>query len=621
MKETQRHKSPKKGRIKNRFVRPFFGPLCLCVSLPLAGFAQNAGALFQARCAQCHSPDNAVGAPLPETLRQMSWQAILAALETGKMIGIGDGLSPTEREAIAKYIGTVESQAILPSSQCSAAPQRPTAGGSNRADWNGWSDAANTRFQPEGPAGLTREKTPKLKLKWVFGFPRVTTAFATPTMFDGRILVGAADGTVYSLDARTGCIHWTYAAVAGVRTSPVIGPDTANGGRYAYFGDLRGNVYALDAATGALRWKVRADVHPLAVITGSPKLDSGRLYIPVSGRDESIAATNPAYECCTFRGSIVALDAATGTRIWQAYAIADVPKVTGQNKVGARTWGPSGAAIWSSPTLDLQKRVIYAGTGVNYSNPPTATSDAIIAFDMDTGRLLWTRQFTAGDAYNFACVGQDRTNCPRDPIIDADLGNSGILRSLSGGKRILVASDKSGMVYGLDPDREGQILWKQKIASGGVNGGTMWGGASDRGIAYIGISDFTAGKPEVGGGVVALRLATGEKLWMTPAPKPGCLAIAGCSAAQPAPVTLIPGVAFLGSWDGHIRAYETKTGTIIWDFDTVQDFHAVNGVKARGGSINSMAPIIAGGMLYITSGYSGTAMPGNVLLAFSVDGK
>ncbi len=584
-----------------------------------AATAQTPDALFQTRCAGCHNAGNAVGAPLPDTLRQMTWQAVLTALETGKMTGIGDGLSTAEREAIAKYIGTAESQPILPSSKCSAAPQRRTgSAASNRPDWNGWSDAANTRFQPARPAGLTRQTTPKLKLKWAFGFPGVTTAFGTPTVFDGRVFVGAADGTVYSLDARTGCIYWTYAAVAGVRTSPVIGSD----GRSAYFGDLRGNVYALDAGTGALLWKVRADEHPLAVITGSPKLDSGRLYVPVSGRDESIAATNPAYECCTFRGSVVALDAATGTRIWRAYSVLGVPKLTGQNKAGTRMWGPSGAAVWSSPTLDLQKRVIYAGTGVNYSNPPTETSDAILAFDLDSGRLLWSRQFTATDAYNFACVGQDKTNCPRDPFIDADLGNSGILRSLGGGKRILIASDKSGMVYGLDPDREGKILWEQKIASGGVNGGTMWGGASDdQGMAFIGISDFTAGKPEVGGGLFALKLATGEKLWRTPAPKPSCLAIAGCSAAQPAPVTVIPGVAFLGSWDGHIRAYETKAGTIIWDFDTVQDFQAVNGVKAHGGSINSMAPTVAGGMLYITSGYSGTAMPGNVLLAFSVDGQ
>jgi polyvinyl alcohol dehydrogenase (cytochrome) len=270
----------------------------------------------------------------------------------------------------------------------------------------------------------------------------------------------------------------------------------------------------------------------------------------------------------------------------------------------------------------LQKKAIYVGTGVNYSNPTTDSSDAIMAFDMDSGRLLWTRQFTEGDGYNFACVGQDKTNCPREPFIDADFGSSGMLQSVSGGKRVLVVSDKAGMVYGLDPDREGQIVWKQKIAGGGVNGGMMWGGAADdQGIAYIGISDFTAGKPEVGGGLAAIRMTSGEKLWTTPAPKPGCIGVQGCSAAQPAPVTVIPGVAFLGSWDGHIRAYETKAGKIIWDFDTVQDFQTVNGVKARGGSINSMGPTIAGGILYITAGYSGNAMPGNMLLAFSVDGK
>jgi polyvinyl alcohol dehydrogenase (cytochrome) len=371
-----------------------------------------------------------------------------------------------------------------------------------------------------------------------------------------------------------------------------------------------------------LVWKVRADDHPMAVITGSPKLAAGRLYVPVSGRDESIAATNPNYECCTFRGSVVALDAATGKRVWQAYTVPDPPKVTGKNAKGVTTWGPSGAVVWSSPTLDLQKGVLYAGTGVNYSQPPTNTSDAIVAIDMDSGRLLWSRQFTDGDTYNFACVGADKTNCPRDSFVDVDFGNSPILRQLGGGKRILVAGDKGGVVYAIDPDRKGEIVWKNKIANGGLNGGFMWGGASDEeGLAYFGISDFTAGQPEKGGGLVALQLATGERLWLTAAPKPACVNVAGCSAAQPAPVTVIPGVAFLGSWDGHMRAYETKTGAIVWDFDTLQDFQTVNGVKARGGSINSMGPAVAGGMLFTTAGYSGTALPGNVLLAFSVDGN
>ena len=536
----------------------------------------------------------------------MSSKTILAALETGKMKGIGAVMSAAERESVAKFMGTADSGHIAAAStSCTARPR------SGNAAWNGWADAANTRFQSARAAGLDKQTTPKLKLKWAFGFPGVTTAFGTPTVVDGSVFVGAADGAVTSLDARTGCTHWTYTAAAGVRVAPVIG------GRSVYFGDLRGNVYALDAATGKALWKVHADDHPLAVITGSPKLDAGRLYVPVSGRDESIAATNPTYECCTFRGSVVALDAATGKRIWQAYTVPDQPKVTGQNAKGVKTWGPSGAVPWSSPTLDLKKRTIYIGTGVNYSNPPTNTSDAILAFDMDSGRLLWSHQFTGGDSYNFACGADDKTNCPKLPFVDFDFGHSPVLRN-----RILFAGDKGGTVYALDGDQQGKLLWKQKIAGGGVNGGFMWGAASDeQGIAYIGISDFTAGKPEIGGGLVALQLKTGEKLWMTPAPKPACLGVPGCSAAQPAPVTVIPGVAFLGSSDGHIRGYETTKGAIIWDFDTTRDFQTANGVKARGGSIISMAPTVAGGMLYITSGYSGNGMPGNVLLAFSVDGK
>ena len=491
------------------------------------------------------------------------------------------------------------------------------------ARWNGWADAANTRFQSSKEAGLTPQTAAKLKFKWAFGFPGVTNAEGVPTVFDGRVFVGAADGNVYALDARTGCAYWSYQAAAGVRVAPLVDES----GRSVYFGDLKANMYAVDVASGHLLWKALADEQPMAVITGSPKLQGGRLYVPISGRDESMAARDPSFECCKFRGSVVALDAGTGKRIWQAYTIVEEPKVTGKNAKGTRMWGPSGAVPWSSPTLDVAKRVLYIGTGVNYSEPATNTSDALLAFDMDSGKLLWSHQFTGEDAYNFACVGKDKTNCPKSPFIDADFGSSGILRSLANGQRILVLSDKSGTVYGVDPDQRGKLLWKRRVAGGGVNGGFMWGGASDeQSMAYLGISDYTAGKPEVGGGLVALQLATGERLWMTPAPKPGCIGTTGCSAAQPAPVTAIPGVAFLGSWDGHIRAYATghngaKPGAILWDFDTTREFPTVNGVKAHGGSINSMGPVPAGGMLYVTSGYPGSGMPGNVLLAFSVDGR
>lgn len=491
------------------------------------------------------------------------------------------------------------------------APSQARAG-----DWNGWSDAAGTRFQSAAAAGLTAATAPKLKLKWAFGYSNATTAFGSPSIVGGTLYVGAADGTFYALDAVTGCTRWTFTASGGIRAAPSI----ANG--MVYIGDLSGNVYAVSASSGTLLWKTRPEQHPKAVVTGSPKLEAGRLYVPVSGRDDSMAAGDPNYECCTFRGSVVALDAATGKRIWQAYTISEEPKVTGKNPKGVKTWGPSGAVPWSSPTIDVAKRAVYIGTGVNYSQPATDSSDAVLAFDMDSGKLLWKRQLTSGDLWNFACTGQDKTNCPKQPFIDVDFGNSGILRSLGNGKRILVLADKGGTVYGIDPDRQGALVWKQRIAKGGVNGGFMWGGASDeQGSVYFSISDFTAGKPEAGGGVAALDLATGAKRWLTPAPKPACIGVKGCSAAQPAAVTAIPGVLFAGSWDGHARAYNSKSGAIIWDFDTAHEFSTVNGVKAHGGSINSAGPVAAGGMLYVPSGYGGNGMNGNLLLAFSVDGK
>jgi outer membrane protein assembly factor BamB len=289
------------------------------------------------------------------------------------------------------------------------------------------------------------------------------------------------------------------------------------------------------------------------------------------------------FECCKFRGSLVALDAATGKQIWKTYTIAEPANMTGRTSVGTPTWGPSGVSIWSAPTIDLQKKAIYAGTGINFTQPATSNSDAVMAFDMDSGRILWSQQLTPGDAFNFGCQGGNGPNCPKDAGKDTDFGNSGILRSLGNGKRVLVIGQKSGMLHGLDPDQQGKILWQTRIAAGGPQGGVIWGSASDdKGVAYIGISDWNPGKSDAGGGLAAVQMGTGEKLWITPAPKPACMTVPGCSAAQPAPPAVIPGAVFLGSMDGHMRAYDAKDGKIIWDFDTLRDFQTVNGVKARG---------------------------------------
>jgi polyvinyl alcohol dehydrogenase (cytochrome) len=581
--------------------------------LPLAALAQDGAEIFRNHCSTCHRAESSTSAPLPEALRSLPSDTILTALESGKMRSQGSVLSPVERKLVASYLGGgTRAQTMPPSASCSASvkPAR------NSTAWNGWGiDFTNSRFQ-RAAAGLTRDTTPKLKLKWAFGYPGVTTAFGSPSVSGGRVFVGSADGAVYALDAQGGCVYWTYRAAEGVRTAIVISGD----GQTAYFGDLQGNVYALHAATGALVWKKRVDDHLYAEITGTPALEGGRLYVPVSGGAEQVAAANPAFACCTFRGSLVALDARSGEQIWKSYSIAETAKETGRNSAGSPALGPSGAALWSAPTVDMQRKTLYAATGVNYSEPPTETSDAVLAFDRASGRLLWSRQLLPADVFNFGCTTEKHTNCPLRPGNDADIGAPPILHSAAGERHILIVGAKSGMVYGIDPDHEGKTIWETKVASGGPQGGVMWGMAADEKLAYFAVSDWNPGKPDAGGGMAAIEIATGKKVWAVPASKPECLGTPGCSAAQPAPVALIPGVVFAGSLDGHLRAYDSRTGATIWDFDTRHDFQTANGIPAHGGSINGSGPVVAGGMLFANSGYSRLpVMPGNVLLAFSLE--
>jgi polyvinyl alcohol dehydrogenase (cytochrome) len=585
--------------------------LMICAS----GAAQDGAELFRNNCSPCHRSGSPTQAPLPDTLRRLPAQAIVAALETGKMRSQGSQLSAAQRNVIAKYLGTSEnSEVIPPSATCSASIKLPN----HAPSWNGWAaDSGNTRFQTAKAAGLTREDVPKLKLKWAFGFPGVATAFASPSVFGGRVFVGSADGTVYSLNVQTGCMYWTFKAAEGVRTAILI----ANNGQVAYFGDLQGNMYAVNAITGALLWKTRVDDNLYAEITGTPKLANGRLYVPVSGGAEQVAAGNPSYECCTFRGSLVALDAAGGKQIWKTYTIPQPAKAAGKTASGTSKWGPSGVALWSSPTLDPRRQAIYVSTGVNYSDPATSASDAVLAFDMVSGRLLWSRQLLPDDVFNFGC-NTDQANCPQTRGKDFDIGTPPILRPLDGGHDLLIVGAKSGMLYGLDPEHQGKIIWSSRIGAGGPQGGIMWGSAADDRSAYVALSDWDPGNPQAGGGVFGVDISTGKTKWSTPPPKPACLGTPGCSAAQPSPVSAIPGVVFAGSLDGHLRAYDSAIGGIIWDFDTLRQFPAVNGIQARGGSINGSGPVIAGGMLFSSSGYARLpVMPGNVLLAFGVEDK
>jgi polyvinyl alcohol dehydrogenase (cytochrome) len=579
--------------------------------------AQDGEKVFQKVCTACHRDGSPTQAPLPEVLRGMPWQAIQTALESGKMRAIGASLSPAERLAVAKYLGTAGEQTIAKTAYCSAGAGAHLA--SNAPSWTSWGvDDTNTRFQSAEAAGLTAETVPKLKLKWAFGFPGVTTAFGSPTVYGGRVFVGSADGTVYSLDTKSGCIYWTYKATEGVRTAFTISKD----GGTVYFGDLHAWVHAVNVETGAELWKTHIDPHPLAVITGTPKLVGDRLYVPVSAGEEEVAAGNPKYKCCTLRGSMVALDVQDGKQIWKTYIIPQAPKLEGETSAGTEIWGPSGSSPWSTPTVDLQKGLLYTGTGVNFTPPATKMTDSIVAFEMKSGKIAWSRQFLADDIFNFGCLTATKENCPKTHGVNQDIGVPPILKTLPNGHRILVFGQKNGMVYGVDPDKQGKIIWQTRVSKGGLQGGLIWGSAADDRNVYYSISDWDPAHPESGGGVVAMDIATGKVAWSTPPPKPACLAVKGCSAGQPGAVAAIPGVVFATSLDGHLRAYDTANGQIIWDFDTARDFDTVNGIQAHGGSMNGTGPVVAGGMVFSNSGYSrNPVMPGNVFLAFSVDGN
>jgi polyvinyl alcohol dehydrogenase (cytochrome) len=563
----------------------------------------------------CHGPGGDSRAPSQEILRQRPNESIVVALEAGAMRSQGALLTSAGRRAVADFLSprTAASEQPVRENSCPANARRL----SNLNGWNGWGvDLVNTRLQPTAAAGLRAEDVPKLKVKWAFGIPYEVTVEAQPTVVGGRLFFGSATGAVYSLDARTGCQYWKFQSDTRMRTAINVAP--IGGGQYAaYFGDSETNVYAVNALTGKLLWKTRLDMHPMAGITGTPKLYKGRLYVGVRSASEEVAAGDPKYPCCTFRGSMDALDAATGKIAWKTYTIPDPPKSTKVNSVGTQMYGPSGVGIWSSPTIDVKRNLIYAGTGNNYSDPPTSTSDAILAFDLESGSMKWSKQLTE-DAWNASCGRPGKPSCPANPDRDVDIASSPILKTVAG-KDMLLVGQKSGVVFALDPDRRGDIIWQKTISKGGGIGGIQWGIAADDTQLYAPISDIIPGP---GGGLFALKIANGEQAWYVPPAEPACKGKRGCSPAQLAAATLIPGVVFSGSMDGHLRAHSTKDGSLIWDLDTVRDFDTVNGVKAHGGSLNVSGPAIADGMLFVNSGYNVMiGMPGNVLLALSIDGK
>jgi len=578
--------------------------------------------LFQAHCTSCHGNPQIERAPAPEALRAMPPERIYAALGTGGvMAGPGAALSDAERRRIAEFMAgrplgsAARGAAATMPNRCA---HNPTVTDPNSHPlWNGWSsDSENSRFQPAVLAGIAASDVPHLRLKWAFGYPSGVSSNAQPTIASGRIFVGSDNGYFYSLDARSGCVYWSFEAGSIIRSAAAVGriPSAHGHARYAvYFGDGHANVFALDAQTGSLIWKVRADDHFVARITAGPRLYRDKLLVPVSS-SEGYGAASPDYPCCTSRGSVVALDAASGRQLWKAWVIAEAPKPYLQQANGVWLYRPAGGPVWNTPTVDPRHNSAYFGTGDASAGPAPPTIDAVMAVDIDSGRTLWSYQDTAGDVRVGGCERPDRSAaCPAVNGPDMDIGNSPLLIDLAGGHRALLFGTKAADIVAIDPDAAGHLLYRVNptgIEPGGIYHvgapAILWGGATDGHRAYYGLGT---------GGLAALDPANGKLAWrFLPALADG----SGTDSLGAAP-TVLPGVVFEGSGHGMLYALAASDGHVLWQFNTARTFDTVNGVAAHGGAIAVSGAVAVGGMLYVGSGYAvgNGATGGNVLLAFA----
>jgi polyvinyl alcohol dehydrogenase (cytochrome) len=584
-------------------------------------------ATYHARCGLCHE-GQAPKAPSRTFLEMTAPESIYRALTVGIMQQQAAGLRDDQKRAVAEYLaGPFGKTANAPAPHCTGRQARfDTALAPDIVGWG--ADLGNSHFIPASAAKLPVDAISRLELKWTFAYPASVRARSFPTFAYGALYVGSQNGAVYALDAKSGCIRWTFETSAEVRT-PIVVPSAPGKLKRAFFGDIVGRVYAVDATTGKMLWRERVDPHPSATITGAPVYFEGSVYVPVSSLEE--ATVSPTYPCCSFRGSVVAFDAATGTRRWQRYVIDEEPHEVGQTATGTKIFAPSGAAVWNTPSVDAKRGLLYIGTGNNYTGPADARSNAMIALDLKSGRIVWAWQVSSGDAWNVGCmIGLQ--SCPAHSGPDFDIGSGIIFGRAASGAELLFAGSKSGTAVALDAARPDAALWTRRVGRGSIQGGIQFGMAFDGKRLYVPIADMgnamddsqkarLAAAGPARPGLYALDASDGKILWEAPADDV-CAGRAFCDPGILASIAAIPGAVFAGHMDGRLRAYDAASGKVLWQYDTAHDLAALGGVTARGGSMGGGGPAIHDGMVYVNSGYGlYFHMPGNALLAFSVDGK
>lgn len=615
--------------------------------LPLEYFGEK---IFDKNCASCH--DNpATHAPSREALSGFSKETVLIAQEFGKMQPMAAHLSKLERGLIAIYLaGSAPVDPWIEENRCTA-----SSTGNDRTEYVGsWGlGGHNRRFVDDEKSGITRDNVGSLELAWSLAFPKVTDMRSQPAIIGDTLYFGDKTGKLYAIDRRSGCIRASNEVLSGIR-SAITAITLNDGSKLLVFADSMASIFAVDPDSLEVVWQEAARLYETSVITGSISYHNGRLLVPVSSYEVAVSGS-PTHVCCKSHGGVIALDAGSGARLWEWHGTTDAT-VQGQNSAGMDLYGPSGVSVWSTPAIDAKRNRIYIGTAENLSHPATDTSDAVVALDMDSGELIWRFQAIPDDVWNAACLN-DGANCPENAGGDFDFGASIIIAELPGGDEVLLAGQKSGDVFALNPDpdnRDGQLVWHRRVSNAAIgpnlaqtttNGGIHWGMALSGQRLLVAASDPERDRPGYvpNPGIHALNLADGAVLWnqkiergcfIEEANKPliglknmssgkkqnfeelyRCSFYYGLSAA----LTATPELVFSGGLDGKVRAFDLESGEILWQTTTAQPFDTVNGVKGHGGSIDVTGQVLADGWLYVQSGYSMFGqLPGNVLLAYKV---
>lgn len=573
---------------------------------------------FERACASCHG-GALKNAPHKDMIGLMTPEAILKTMTTGIMREESADLSADEKAAVAEFLSGDKLGAELARIPvCSDDVERIPQANHGPRNWG--LGRHNRRTLSAEESGISSETIGSMQVKWTIAFPGANRVRSQPTIDGNIVFVGSHNGTVYSLDKNTGCQHWSFQAAGEVRTA--IALDRTLETPLVFFGDVLANAYGVNADTGELVWRMRADEHPNATITGSPTPHDGRLYIPVSSLEVSLAV-NPEYACCTFRGSVVAVDALTGTMQWKTYTIDEEPSVTGKNPIGTDIIGPSGAVVWNSPSIDVDGNQLFVGTGENMSSPASLTSDALIAMDLDSGDINWVFQATENDVWNTACDTDTPQNCPVEGGPDFDFGGATVIVETSSHGRIVAAGQKSGLVHAVNPDN-GELIWQTRVGRGGIQGGIHFGIAASGETLLVPISDMADGRTYPNPdrpGMHALDANTGEILW-SELHDDTCLERKYCHPGISQVVTVMGDVVIGGSMDGKVRAYKVASGELVWQLDTTaQPWPSITGEPATGGSFSGGAgPVAADGVLLLSSGYGiYNHMAGNLLLALEIN--